>query len=198
MSHKRIGIYSGTFDPVHAGHIAFALQALEQAQLNRIYFLPERRPRHKPGVEHFAHRVEMLKQATVPYQQFYVLEAVDVSFSVKRTLPMLKQKFKRDQLVFLFGSDAVSDLPNWPYAEQLLRSSELVIAAREGKNTTDLQIAIAAWPVQPQAAVMLTSYAPSVSSTVVREALRSRQPAAGLLQSVARYSNHHWLYVSVQ
>ena len=198
MSHKRIGIYSGTFDPVHAGHIAFALQALEQAQLNRIYFLPERRPRHKPGVEHFAHRVEMLKQATVPYQQFYVLEAVDVSFSVKRTLPMLKQKFKRDQLVFLFGSDAVSDLPNWPYAEQLLRSSELVIAAREGKNTTDLQIAIAAWPVQPQAAVMLTSYAPLVSSTVVREALRSRQPAAGLLQSVARYSNRHWLYVSVQ
>ena len=198
MLQKRIGIYSGTFDPVHAGHMAFALQALEQAKLDRIYFLPERRPRHKPGVEHFAHRVAMLKQATLPYQQFYVLEAVDTAFTVKRTLPMLRQKFKRDQLVFLFGSDAVADLPNWPYAAQLLSSSELVIAAREGKNTTDLQVAISNWPVQPQAALMLTSYAPSVSSTIVREALRARQPAAGLLQSVARYSDHHWLYVSVR
>ena len=198
MLQKRIGIYSGTFDPVHAGHMAFALQALEQAKLDRIYFLPERRPRHKPGVEHFAHRVAMLKQATLPYQQFYVLEAVDTAFTVKRTLPMLKQKFKRDQLVFLFGSDAVTDLPNWPYAAQLLNASELVIAAREGKNTTDLQVAISNWPVQPQAALMLTSYAPSVSSTIVREALRARQPAAGLLRSVARYSDHHWLYVSVR
>ena len=198
MSQKRIGIYSGTFDPVHAGHIAFALQALEMASLDRIYFLPERRPRYKPGVEHFAHRVAMLKQATVPYQQFYVLEAVDTAFTVKRTLPMLKQKFKRDQLVFLFGSDAVADLPNWPYSAQLLSSSELVIAAREGKNTTDLQAAISAWTVQPQAAVMLTSFAPLVSSTIVREALRARQPAAGLLQSVARYSDHHWLYISVR
>ena len=153
MSQQRIGIYAGTFDPVHAGHIAFALQALEQAQLDKIYFLPERRPRHRPSVEHFAHRVAMIKQATLPYQQFYVLEAVDMAFTIKRTLPMLKHKFKRDQLVFMFGSDAVADLPNWPYAGQLLKCSELIIAAREGKNTTDLQTAIASWPIQPQAAL---------------------------------------------
>lgn len=41
---SRIGIYSGSFNPVHAGHIAFALQALESANLKTIYFLPERRP----------------------------------------------------------------------------------------------------------------------------------------------------------
>ena len=194
---KRIGIYAGSFDPIHAGHITFALQAMEQAGLDKIYFLPERRPRHKPGVEHFAHRVAMIKQATMPYKYFSVLESVEISFTVKRTLPMLKQKFKNAQLVFLFGSDAVADLLNWPYAEQLLATSELVIAAREGNNTTDLQTAISSWPLQPLAAVMLTSYAPSVSSTIVREALRARQPTAGLLRSVARYSDHHWLYVSV-
>ncbi|MDL2341627.1 MAG: adenylyltransferase/cytidyltransferase family protein [Patescibacteria group bacterium] len=197
MTTQRIGIYAGTFDPIHAGHIAFALQALEQAKLDKIYFLPERRPRHKPSVEHFAHRVAMIKQASLPYQQFYVLESVEVSFTIKRTLPMLQQKFKHAQLVFLFGSDAVAGLPDWPYAKQLLTTSELVIAARQGDDTTQLQTAIASWPHQPQAAVMLTSYAPSVSSSLVRAALRARQPAAGLLQSVARYSDHHWLYVSV-
>lgn len=197
MTSQRIGIYSGTFDPVHAGHMTFALQALEQAKLDKIYFLPERRPRHKPGVEHYAHRLTMLQQATVPYEQFYVLESVEISFTVKRTLPLLLQKFKGAQLVFLFGSDAVAELPSWPLANRLLTASELVIAARQGDDTQQLQAAIAAWRVQPQAAVMITSYAPAVSSTSVREALRARQPVAGLLQSVARYSDHHWLYVSV-
>jgi len=198
MLKKRIGIYAGAFDPVHTGQIAFALQAIEQADLDRIYFLPERRPSHRPGVEHFAHRVAMLKQASLPYKKFYVLESVDVQFSVKRTLPMLRQKFKHDQLVFLFGSDAVADLPNWPYIEQLLNVSELVIAARQGKKADDLRKAIQAWPVQPLAATMLTSFAPNISSIDVREALQNRQPAAGLLQSVARYSDHNWLYVTVR
>lgn len=198
MSKQRIGIYAGAFDPVHTGHIAFALEAIVQAGLDRVYFLPERRPRHKPGVEHFAHRVAMLKQASLPYKKFYVLESVDVQFSVKRTLPMLRQKFKHDQLVFLFGSDAVTDLPSWPYVDQLLNVSELVIAARQGKKADDLQVAMTDWPVQPLAATMLTSFAPNISSTDVREALQNRQPAAGLLQSVARYSNHNWLYVTVR
>lgn len=197
MPTKRIGIYAGAFDPIHAGHVAFALQAIEQAQLDRVYFLPERRPRNKPGVEHFAHRIAMIKQASLPYKKFYVLESVETSFTVKRTLPMLQQKFKGDQLVFLFGSDAVAELPDWPHVAQLLAVSELVIAAREGIATEQLQAAVTKWRVQPQAAVMLSSFAPKLSSSSVREALRARQPATGLLRSVARYSDHHWLYVSV-
>ena len=198
MSMKRIGIYSGAFDPVHAGHITFALQALEQANLDEIYFLPERRPRFKPSVEHFAHRVAMLKRACEPYQKMDVLESVEINFSVKRTLPMLQQKFKNSQLVFLMGSDVVTNLPTWPYAKQLLKVSELVIAARQGQEPAQLQQAIAEWKDQPLAATMLTSFAPTVSSTSVRAALRARQPVSGLLQSVARYSDHNWLYVSVQ
>jgi cytidyltransferase-like protein len=65
---SRIGIYSGTFDPVHAGHMAFALQAMQEAKLDRLYFLPERRPRYKQGVEHFAHRVAMLERAILKNQ----------------------------------------------------------------------------------------------------------------------------------
>lgn len=197
MSAKKIGIYSGAFDPVHAGHISFALQAIEHAKLDKLYFLPERRPRQKPGVEHFAHRVAMIKHASLPYEKFYVLESVETKFSVKRTLPMLKQKFQDDQLVFLFGSDAVADLPQWPHIEQMLTSCELVIAAREGSDTEQLQELISGWPVAPKSAVLLNSFAPKVSSTTVRHGLRSRQPVSGLLKSVVRYCDNHWLYVSV-
>ena len=127
---RRIGIYAGTFDPVHTGHVAFALQAMEKAKLDKLYFLPERRPRHKKGVEHFGHRVAMLQRAVKPHPKFAVLELDDVSFSIERTLPRLKREFLSDQLVFLFGSDAIQHLGNWPLAERLLASSELVIGLR--------------------------------------------------------------------
>jgi nicotinate-nucleotide adenylyltransferase len=194
---KRIGIYAGTFDPVHAGHIAFALQAMERAGLDKVYFLPERRPRHKKGVEHFAHRVAMLKQALQPHPRFDVLETDDISFSVVRTLPKLRRQFQNDQLVFLFGSDAITDLPSWPQAHRLLQQTELVIACRWQDDKQVIQHLINNWPTAPRRYAIIDSYAPEVSSGTVRTALRRRQPVRGLLKSVEHYSNRNWLYISL-
>jgi nicotinate-nucleotide adenylyltransferase len=194
---KRIGIYAGTFDPVHGGHVAFALQALQAAKLDKVYFLPERRPRNKQQVEHFGHRVAMLKRAAKPHPQFEVLELVDVSFSVERTLPYLNQQFPDAELVFLFGSDVVPGLSGWPHADKLLQAGELVIGLRSRDDRHAIHKLVEAWPVQPKAVTIFDSFAPDVSSGQVREALRARQPARGLLTSVERYSDRHWLYVSL-
>lgn len=193
---QRIGIYAGTFDPVHAGHIAFALQALQLTRLDEVYFLPERRPRHKHGVEHFAHRVAMLKRATKPYLNFKVLELTDISFSIERTLPNLRQIFNEQQLVFLFGSDNIASMMDWPNVEQLLTKCELVIGVRNQDDIQTVKRSIMDWPIQPVNLIIFPSYAPHISSGSVREALRKRQYAHGLLSSVQRYSDHNWLYVS--
>jgi len=193
----RIGIYAGTFDPVHVGHVTFALQAVQAAGLGKVYFLPERRPRDKQHVEHFGHRVAMLRRAVRPHPQFEVLELVDVSFSVERTLPELQRRFKGAELVFLFGSDVLPRLRDWPKADLLLKQSELVIGLREQDDRDKLHAIIEAWPTPPKALTMFESYAPDVSSGRVREALRRRQPTSGLLTSVERYSDRHWLYVSL-
>ena len=194
---KRIGIYAGTFDPVHVGHITFAMQAARAAKLDKIYFLPERQPRGKSGVEHFGHRVAMLKRALKPHERFAVLELVDVNFSVERTLPALQQRFAGDELVFLFGSDVIPGLADWPHADRLLADGELVVGLRDQDNRASLHTIVEAWPIQPKAVTIFPSYAPAVSSGRVREALRRRQPATGLLTSVERYSDRHWLYVSL-
>ncbi len=197
ITKQRIGIYAGTFDPVHAGHVTFALQALEAANLDRIYFLPERRPRNKQGVEHFGHRVAMLRRALEPHNQFDVLERVDVSFSVERTLPALKKQFAGAELVFLFGSDVVPSLNGWAHSDRLLKAGELVIGLRAKTDRKRLKQIIEAWPVQPKAVTVFPSYAPTVSSGRIRQALRLRQPTDGLLASVERYSDRNWLYVSL-
>jgi nicotinate-nucleotide adenylyltransferase len=197
MKQRRIGIYSGTFDPVHAGHISFALQAMRLAELDKLYFLPERRPRGKQGVEHFGHRVAMLKRALRPYPRFDVMELVDVNFSVERTLPKLQQLFAGDQLIFLQGSDVIKHLFEWPNAEALVTTAELIVSVRAGDTVPEIQQLIDSWPVRPKEVTVFESYAADVSSRLVRNGLRERQNPPGLLESVARYSNRHWLYVSL-
>ena len=194
---QRIGIYAGTFDPIHAGHIAFALQAKEAASLDKLYFLPERGPRGKQGVSHFGHRVAMLERAIKPYKHFGVMELVDVSFSVKRTLPELQKRFRGSQLVFLFGSDIAVQIPTWSHSKQFLKVAEIVIGLREEDDEDQLRQALSTWTVRPTALTLFRSHAPSVSSGRIRDALRRRRKAAGVLKSVERYSDKHWLYVSL-
>ncbi|HET6924691.1 MAG TPA: nicotinate-nicotinamide nucleotide adenylyltransferase [Candidatus Saccharimonadales bacterium] len=194
---KRIGIYAGTFDPVHAGHVGFALQAMDKANLDTVYFLPERRPRHKQGIEHFGHRVAMLKRAARPHRNFEVLELEDVSFTMERTLPKLQRRFRGQQLVFLFGSDTAMQLPAWPNVENMLMTSELVVAARAGSALEHIRQDITGWPVKPLRLHLFESFAPDISSGKVREALRRRTYVRGLLASVARYANRNWLYISL-
>lgn len=194
---SKVGIYAGTFDPVHVGHISFALQAREAAQLDKVYFLPERRPAAKQGVEHFGHRVAMLQRASQPHPDFGVIELPDLKFTVKRTLPQLRKLFPEDQLVFLFGSDVAEKIADWPHVENLLQSCELVIGVRSQDDKQQLRDLISGWQTQPKLVTIFDSFAADVSSGSVREALQSRKSTKGLLKSVERYSDHHWLYVSL-
>lgn len=194
---RRIGIYAGAFNPVHAGHIAFALQAIKVAKLDEVIFLPERIPRYKPAVEHYGHRVAMLARATKPHKKMSVLELVDRNFSTVRTLPKLQTLFPGAKLVFLAGSDTAIAMPHWAHLNRLLDNCELVVGVRSQHDEDEVVEAISQWPAAPQKLVVLTSAVPDVSSRKVRQAIRTNQPAKGLLASVQRYAQQQWLYVSL-
>jgi nicotinate-nucleotide adenylyltransferase len=194
---RRVGIYAGTFNPVHAGHITFALQTIAQAKLDEVVFLPERQPRFKTGVEHFGHRVGMLNRAVRPHRKLSVLELTDRYFSVKRTLSQLQRKYPGAQLVFLIGSDVLTQLPMWPDAERLLQASELVIGLRGEASFEQVQAQLRALPHKPVGCVVLRSQVAAASSGQIRAALRRRISAVGCLPSVQRYASQNWLYVSV-
>lgn len=194
---SRIGIYAGTFDPVHTGHITFAMQALLAANLDKVYFLPERKPRSKDHVEHFGHRYAMLKKAVQPHPQFEVLELVEANFSVEKTLPYLAQKFPVSQLVYLFGSDVAPSIADWPNADRMLADAELVIGLRNKDDNDSIHKIVEGWQTQPKIVTIFASYAPDVSSGAIREGLQQRKSVSGLLSSVERYSDRNWLYVNL-
>lgn len=192
----RVGIYGGAFDPVHAGHIAFALQAVEAARLDQVIFLPERRPRSKPGVEHYAHRVAMLKRALAPHPDLAVMEVVDRHFTVRRIHPLLQSLYPDAQFVMLMGSDTVAMLPQWQFAERLMLEWEFVVGVRAEHEHAQVERSVAGWNIAPPCLIVFDSFEPEISSSRIRNALQANQAAHGLLRSVHRYAKQEWLYVS--
>lgn len=193
---KRIGIYSGNFNPVHAGHISFAVQVLVEAKLDQLYLMPERHHSNQEDVAHFGHRVAMIRQAIKPHRHLGLIESHEISFTVAKTLPKLQAQFKNSQLVFLFGSDKLVDMADWPKIDRLLSCSELVIGIRDG-DENKLPGLVSGLPIKAQAVHIINSYAPSVCSTKIRQALRGQLETEGILSSVRRYSNKNWLYISL-
>lgn len=192
---KRIGIYPGTFDPVHVGHIAFALQALESAKLDYLYFLPERRPRRKGDVTHYGHRVAMLRRAIRPHARFGLLDVPERHFTVVKTLPGIRRFVDSEAtLVFLFGSDVATYLPAWPYIEALTREAEFCIGLRSGATEEAVRSVMTA-VVRDDKITVIHAFAADVSSSKVRRAIHAERWAYGVLRSVYGYAKQEWLYV---
>jgi len=193
---RRIGIFSGTFDPVHKGHIAFALQALQEANLETIYFMPEAKPRRKEGITHYAHRTAMLEIALKPYKDLKILEVADKQFSVVKTMPKLKAMFKNDQLFLLLGSDIVNYLTNseWPQIELLLKDFGLIVGLRGETSEESVRKQLA---TLPNTMVVVTTLKKHASSREIRQASASNEDHEDSLKGTKKYIKKNWLYDSV-
>ncbi len=193
---RKIGIYSGTFDPVHKGHIGFALAAAKAASLDFIYFLPDVLPYHKTGVTHYGHRVAMLKLALIPHQSLRVVELSDKQFTIARTLPKLQRLFVHDELHLLLGSDVLESLRDghWPNSERLLSTVRLITGVRSGHELERAKQILST--IQPHGIAIETNR-PAASSQTIRNALQKGHNAPESLESIRQYINEHWLYISL-
>lgn len=159
-----IGLFGGTFDPIHHGHLALARAAKERFELGRIYFVPANIPPHKQRrpVTSFFHRYAMVVLATVGEKAFVpsLLEAPGVvtvpasggkgkgeavagaNYSVD-TVRRLKESLKKiDRVFFLIGMDAFAEIAQWHQAEALFREVEFVVASRPGYSLADVANAL--------------------------------------------------------
>lgn len=139
---QKIGIYPGTFDPVHSGHIAFSLEALRIFDLDEVVFLPEALPRGKPTATVISKRILQLNDAIASVKAARVMNLKGSRFTVRETLPELYQLFGSSQLTLLVGSDVVQTfLYRWDDLDMLLGRMKLAIGMRAG-DTPDEMIAI--------------------------------------------------------
>jgi len=132
----RIGVFGGSFDPVHVGHLLLAECCREQAGLDRVLFVPAATQPHKRDRQLAApeHRVEMLRLATGGHTAFAVatleIERGGVSYTVD-TLAALAAAQPDAELCLLLGPDALAGLPTWREPKRIAELATLVGVERE-------------------------------------------------------------------
>jgi len=150
-----IGLFGGTFDPVHKGHIALARAAIERCKLHSVLFVPANIPPHKQQrpLAPYVHRLAMLALATTGEKCFVpsLLEAPEEGAAGRKekpnytieTLRRLKQSLKASDRVFLLiGMDAFADITKWHQAEALFKECAFIVAGRPGYSLADVANAL--------------------------------------------------------
>jgi nicotinate-nucleotide adenylyltransferase len=137
VNQRRIGVFGGTFDPVHWGHLISAEQTREQASLDEVWFVPAARPPHKQdqAVTPFAQRVEMLALAIAGQPAFRIEEVEKDRAGPSYTADTLDELHRRSpdvEFFLLIGSDCLPDLPNWHEPARIVARAGLLIVARPG------------------------------------------------------------------
>lgn len=200
---RSIALFGGTFDPIHAGHLAVASAAQRRFHLDAIYFIPSARPPHKSQSElaPFVHRYTMVALACAEHRGFFpsLAEApVDGTgahvFYTVDTVRRFRREHPDDHIYFIVGADQFLELPTWKSYETLLDLSDFIIASRPGFRLDALRLVIPPEKLarravedgnkivlRKSAVHLLTTVNSHVSSTEVRERLQENKNIHGLV-----------------
>jgi nicotinate-nucleotide adenylyltransferase len=189
----RLGIYGGTFDPVHLGHLILARDALEQLKLDAVLFTPARRSPFKsrePGASD-VQRVAMLRLALKGREKFWLsrceLDRPTPSYAVD-TAQEIGEAFPRAELLWLIGADQLPDLKKWHRVGELRALVTFGVLPRSGLAPRRLPAGVLGLPRPRQV---------DISATEIRDRVKSRLPIDHLVPApVAAYIARHRLYLS--
>jgi nicotinate-nucleotide adenylyltransferase len=136
---SRVGVFGGTFDPVHVGHLAIALAALESVPLDRVLFVPARRSplKDRDPLASVADRVSMLQAAIAGEPRFAVSRVELDRDGVSYTVDTLEALHSEGELFLILGSDALADLQRWRAPDRIRELSTILVAARPGAPEPD-------------------------------------------------------------
>ena len=135
----RIGVFGGTFDPVHVGHLAIALAALESVPLDRVLFVPVRRSplKDRDPLASTTDRVAMLETAIAREPRFALSRAELEREGVSYTVDTLEELRSQGELFLILGSDALADLARWRAPDRIRELATILVAARPGAPEPD-------------------------------------------------------------
>ncbi|MBK1834978.1 nicotinate (nicotinamide) nucleotide adenylyltransferase [Roseibacillus ishigakijimensis] len=191
---EKIALFGGTFDPVHAGHMEVADQAVTALALSRVVFLPCRQSPHKvqrAGASE-ADRLAMLRLATQD-QPWAVVDDWEYHQPVPsyswRTAEAFQVKYPRARLSWLMGWDQWAVLPSWSRFDYLAELVSFIVHDRDGRGAEDA-------PSYPGVRVTFVSGHHPASSSRIRDLRATGQeaPAGWLAPSVQRYLEREALY----
>ena len=211
MANRRVGLFGGTFNPVHLGHLRGAEEIREVFHLDEVIFVPSSIPPHKmtEGVIGASHRLEMVRLA-VSGNPYFSVSDVEISrpgksYSIE-TIRYFRER-RQDAFFFILGSDAFSDIETWKEFQNLFLLCHFIVMTRPGSRK-ELSLPRALVPnfryvSKEKAWVHVSGYMLylkeisflDISSTKVRELIKKRRSVRYLISpEVETYIQEHSLY----
>ena len=201
----RLGVFGGTFDPVHYGHLLLAECCREQCRLDAVWFLPAAVPPHKRNrpMTPAAERIEMIELAIGGHPAFSVsrheTDREGINYTVE-TLAHFRQQDPRRELFFLLGADMLHDLPDWREPDRVCQLATAAVVRRSGTKAIDLEClaaTVSAEAIDRIRRHQIQMPEIGISSTEIRRrvkaglSIRYRTPRA-----VEKYIETHGLYAA--
>jgi len=191
---KRIGLFGGTFDPIHYGHLIAAEQARDQMKLDEVWLMPAKIPPHKTRTDIASeqHRLRMVELAVADHPTFRVsdieLQREGPSYTVD-TMRAIRQKFPHDDFWFIIGGDMVEMLPKWYRFEELRTMVHFIGLSRSGAQYN--QDAVSSYVTFVEMPTI------NISSTMIRQRVQEGISIRYLVpDAVERYIKEQRLYES--
>lgn len=190
----RVGVFGGTFDPPHVGHLLLATDAREALLLDRLIFIPAGAQPFKvetPPVASAGDRLEMVRLAVADDANYAVDDAeisrTGLSYTVD-TLEHLAARFRGAELFLLMGQDALAGFPQWRNPGRIRELATLAVMERSGDRGPRIEVAA-------EGVVTVSTRRVDVSSTEIRARLRAKKSIKGFVpESVERFIEARGLY----
>ena len=191
---RRLGIFGGTFDPPHIGHVAVARQLVGTGDLDEVVWMPVRTPPHKPdrSIAPTGLRMEMVRAATYGAEGQVVsdleLAREGPSYTVD-TLRALRSEYPDVDPVLILGVDQFAELSTWREPEEVARLARLWVLEREGESPSDVDPGVdVEWTAAPVPRI-------DVSSSDIRRRIREGESFQHLVpEGVAEVIEREGLY----
>ncbi len=190
---SRIGLFGGSFDPVHTGHLLVAQAAQEELALNRLYFVPAAhspfKPDRKPSPS--PQRLLLLRLALAGWNWCEIDEQEIRRGGVSYTIDTVRDYVKRipdAEVFYLVGADQACELDKWREADELARLVQFIVIPRPGQITANLPA--------PFRGRQLAGFPMAVSSSQIRARVKARLPLEPFVPSaVAEAIRNNGLYL---
>lgn len=187
-----VGIFGGTFNPIHNGHLLIAEDVREKLNLDKVLFIPAENPPHKKvnNLADSCHRLEMVKLAIKGNPYFSVsdieIKRGGVSYSIE-TIKTLKEVYQKGtKFFFIMGADSILEFMEWKEWESLLGLCNFVVVPRPGYECDESLF---------KNVVFLQAKMFDISSTEIRKKIEANQSIRYLVPDVvAKYIEGHKLY----
>ncbi len=197
----RIGIFGGTFDPIHLGHLRAAQEVAAKLSLDRVLFIPAGRPPHRRAPQaSAAHRLAMVKRAVADNPLFEVsdieIRRAGKSYTVD-TLTELARAAPFNKLFLIMGTDQIAKIDKWRQPHKIFEYARGVVISRPGVKMSAMKIKRGFPAIRGRggAFTLLPVSLLDISATNIRRLLRAGQAVRYLVpEPVIKYLHTHKLY----